>query len=239
MYITVPRRLLWADLFCASATNRPKWYWGIKGPAYTIYMRHQFPNFCPFRSTVTWLAVLEILTGIFSSTWLSAELVRRPSVWRCLLSLFLMLEFVSVKVRLVLPVGHTLGPFNVKRKKKQTNKQKKNKKKKPTTTDTFSISYDFFYFLVNIGPYGSKNFTTLLLQTAAQSFFFSNLSWIFLPMILPQQLWGFLNLEFPILTTSFENFKFTIVSYGETKNFNYPESKRSQRKRSEIGTRGQ
>ncbi len=39
--------------------------------------------------------------------------------------------------------------------------------KKPSFSD---FLFTFFFVFVNMGPYGSKNFKTLLLQIAAESF---------------------------------------------------------------------
>ncbi len=74
-----------------------------------------------------------------------------------------------------------------------------------------------------MGPYGSKNFKTLLLlQIAAQSFetcpeFSSQWS-------LQNYFWDFWNFEFQIFNEYFLNFKFTIVAYWENKNLHYLEN---------------
>ncbi len=65
-----------------------------------------------------------------------------------------------------------------------------------------------------MGPYGSENFKTLLLlQIAAESFqtfpeFSSQWS-------SQNYIWDFWNLSLLFLMIFFENFKFTIVPYGE------------------------
>ncbi len=74
-----------------------------------------------------------------------------------------------------------------------------------------------------MGPNGSENFKMLLLQQiAAEIFhifpeFFSHWS-------SQNYDWDFWNLEFAIFNVFFENFKFTIVAYGEIKNLNYLEN---------------
>ncbi len=77
-----------------------------------------------------------------------------------------------------------------------------------------------------MGPNGSENFKTLLLlQIAAKSFetcpeFSSQWS-------SQNYVWDFWNFEFAIFNDFFfENFKFTIVAYGEIKNLNYLENER-------------
>ncbi len=75
-----------------------------------------------------------------------------------------------------------------------------------------TIFRDFFFFFVNMGHYGSKNFKTLVLRQITFIFFQTSAEF--------SSQWSskkycseFLNFEFTIV---FENFKFTIVPYGET-----------------------
>ncbi len=75
-----------------------------------------------------------------------------------------------------------------------------------------------------MGPYGSENFKTLL-QIAAkyfQTFLEFSSQWSSHNCV-----WDFWIFEFAIFNDFFENLKFTIVPYGETKNLNYLENERS------------
>ncbi len=78
-----------------------------------------------------------------------------------------------------------------------------------------------------MGPYGSENFKTLLLlQIAAESF--QTLPEFSSQWSSKNYFWDFLNFYFAIFNYFFfENFKFTIVAYGEIKNLNYLENERS------------
>ncbi len=77
-----------------------------------------------------------------------------------------------------------------------------------------------FIRFVNMGPYGSENFKTLLLlQITTQSFLTSP---EFPPSGRHKTPFGIFEiLSFRFLTFFFQNFKFTIVAYGEIKNLNY------------------
>ena len=75
-----------------------------------------------------------------------------------------------------------------------------------------------------MGPNRSENFKTLLLlQTAAKTCPELSSQWSS-----QNYAWDFWNFEFLIFNFFFfENFKFTIVAYGEIKNLNYLENEQS------------
>ncbi len=84
-----------------------------------------------------------------------------------------------------------------------------------------------------MGPNGSENFKTLLLQIAVKRFetgpeFSSQWS-------SQKYVWDFWNFEFMIFNDFFyENSNFTIVAYGEIKNLNIWKTSDRRAKRSEI-----
>ncbi len=102
--------------------------------------------------------IKNLLSSVFSSAWLCQQSswygtlsVVRPSVV-CVTNISERNAQISFEFWLRLPwLGHTFFEFF---------------KKNPTFSDVLRI----FFVFINIGPYGSENLKTLLLQIAAESF---------------------------------------------------------------------
>ncbi len=87
-----------------------------------------------------------------------------------------------------------------------------------------------------MGPNGSENFKTPpLLQIAAKSF---ETCPEFSSLCSQKYVGHFWNFEFPIFSDFFENFKFTIVAYGEIKYVSYLEKNARRAERIEIWDSG-